>query len=243
PFGVDGGGKKGPAGVRGISLPAGFSLQHLEDRNRLRDVFDKHFREFDRSADLINGLDAFHQQALDILRSNKTKNAFDLSQEPQSLRDRYGRNPFGQGALTARRLVEAGVRFVTISLGGWDTHAQNFEALSKRLLPQLDQTLSALIKDLSDHGMLERTVVYCAGEFGRTPRINKGAGRDHWARSMAVVLAGGGFRKGYVHGATDAQGMAATTEPCTPDDVSATLFHCLGINPHRELITQTGRPI
>src|SRR5208282_5360243 len=126
--------------------------------------------------------------------------------------------------LAARKLVQAGVRFVTISLGGWDTHGQNFQALKTKLLPQVDQTLSALIEDLSEQGMLDKTIVYCAGEFGRTPKVNPRAGRDHWARSMAVVLAGGGFKRGYVHGTTDAQGMAPASEACTPDDVSATIF-------------------
>ncbi len=140
-------------------------------------------------------------------------------------------------------MVEAGVRFVTISLGGWDTHGQNFQALSKRLLPSLDQTLSALLHDLGDRGMLDKTIVYCAGEFGRTPKVNKNAGRDHWARSMAVVLAGGGFKAGYAHGTTDAQGMDAANDPCTPDDVASTIFHSLGIDPHLELTTAGGRPV
>ncbi len=247
PFGVEGlgNGKKGPGtlSVRGISLPTGFSLNQLEDRNTLLEGFDHGLEALDKSTDLVDGLDAFHKKALEILRSDKTKKAFDLAQEPQTLRERYGLTPFGQGALAARRLVEAGVRFVTISIGGWDTHGKNFEALSKRLLPQLDETLSALIQDLSDRGMLDRTAVYCAGEFGRTPKINKNAGRDHWARSMAVVLAGGGFRKGYVHGKTDTQGVAPVSDACTPDDLAATLFHCLGIDPHLELRTRTGRPV
>jgi uncharacterized protein (DUF1501 family) len=248
PFTVEGGaaGAKGDTGglrVRGIQLPNGFSLEELENREKLLQGFDSTFREVDRGADLVDGLDTFHKQALEILRSDKTKKAFNLGQEPQQLRDRYGANAFGQGALAARRLVEAGVRFVTISLGGWDTHNRNFEALSKRLLPQLDQTLSALIQDMGDRGLLEKTVVYCAGEFGRTPKINKNVGRDHWARSMAVVVAGGGFKQGYVHGATDAQGMAPATEPVTPDDLSSTLFHVLGLDPHQELMTATGRPI
>ena len=157
--------------------------------------------------------------------------------KPTALR-RSARAPFA-----ARRLVESGVRFVTLSLGGWDTHGKNFDALKTRLLPQLDQTLAALIGDLSDRGMLDDTIVYCAGEFGRTPKINKNDGRDHWARSMAVLLAGGGFKRGYVHGTTDAQGMAPATDPCTPDDVAATIFHNLGIDPHTELSTSTGRPI
>src|SRR5262249_59238215 len=113
----------------------------------------------------------------------------------------------------------------------------------KNLLPKLDTTLSALIRDLGDRGLLEHTTVYCAGEFGRTPKINKNNGRDHWARSMACVLAGGGFKAGYVHGTTDPQGMAPATEPCTPDDISATVFHALGIDPHLELHTPTGRPV
>jgi hypothetical protein len=229
--------------VRGITLPTGFTLEQLENRDRLLQQFDQGLAEFDRSADLIEGLDSFHQQALEILRSNRTRNAFNLAAERPQLRSRYGNNAFGLGALASRRLVEAGVRFVTVSLGGWDTHGQNFQALRTRLLPQLDQTLSALIEDLSDRGMLDSTIVYCAGEFGRTPRINPNAGRDHWARSMAVLLAGGGFRRGYAHGTTDSQGMAPSTEACTPDDVSSTIFHSLGLDPHQELQTPTGRPM
>ena len=246
PFGVEGsGGGKGAGALRarGVSLPTGFTLEELENRNALLEGFDKGLQALDKSTDLIDGLDTFHQQALEILRSDKTKKAFDLAQEPAALRARFGQTPFGQGTLAARRLVEAGVRFVTISLGGWDTHSRNFETLSKRLLPQLDQTLSALIEDLSERGLLDRTIVYCAGEFGRTPKINKNAGRDHWARSMAVMLAGGGFKRGYAHGATDAQGMAPASTACTPDDISATIFDCLGIDPHQELMTPTGRPV
>jgi hypothetical protein len=243
PFVVEGAAGNGNFRVRGITLPNGFTLNQLENRDRLMQQFDRGFRAADRNADLVEGLDAFHRQALEILRSDSTKNAFNLAREHQMLRQRYGLNPFGQGALAARRLIEAGVRFVTISLGGWDTHAGNFNALKTRLLPSVDQSLSALIEDLDKQGMLDKTIVYCAGEFGRTPKINKNAGRDHWARSMAVVLAGGGFKGGYAHGTTDAQGMAPASEPCTPDDVSATMFHCLGIDPKLELQTSTGRPI
>jgi hypothetical protein len=248
PFIVEGagGGGRGAAAnlrVRGITLPTGFTLEQLENRDRLLRGFDQGFEALDRNADLADGLDAFHRQALEILRSDRTRNAFNLGQESERLRQRYGTTPFARGTLAARRLIEAGVRFVTISLGGWDTHGQNFRALSTRLLPQLDQTLSALIEDLGERGLLERTVVYCAGEFGRTPRINRNSGRDHWARSMAVVLAGGGFRRGFAYGSTDAQGMAPSTEPCTPDDVAATVFHNLGLDPHQELMTPTGRPV
>jgi Protein of unknown function (DUF1501) len=241
--GCRGGAPAGSLQVRGITLPTGFTLEQLENRDRLLQQFDQGLAAIDRNADLVEGLDAFHQQALEILRSNSTRNAFDLNRESVQLRARYGNNPFGLGALAARRLVEAGVRFTTVSLGGWDTHGQNFNALRTRLLPQLDQTLSALIEDLDDRGMLDNTVVYCAGEFGRTPRINPNAGRDHWARSMAVLLAGGGFRRGYGHGTTDSQGMAPATDACTPDDIASTIFQCLGLDPHQELPTPIGRPI
>jgi uncharacterized protein (DUF1501 family) len=246
PFIVEGAAGKGNAGnlaVRSVQLPNGVTLQALEDRDQLFKDFEATFKAADKAADAADGFDAFHKQALEILRSDKTRKAFNLAAEPQATRDRYGPTPFGQGALAARRLVEAGVRFVTISLGGWDTHGENFKALSTRLLPQLDTVLSALIGDLADRGQLDKTIVYCAGEFGRTPKVNQKSGRDHWARSMAVVLAGGGFKRGYAHGTTDAQGMAPANDPCTPDDVSATLFHCLGIDPHTELQTSTGRPI
>jgi uncharacterized protein (DUF1501 family) len=246
PFIIDGaaGGKGGSSlRVRGITLPNGFTMKDLQDRDALRSEFENTFRKLDKSSDMADGFDAFHQQALDILRSEKTRDAFNLQKEPEALRERYGANGFGASALAARRLVEAGVRFVTLSTGGWDTHGQNFNALKSRLLPNVDTTLSALIQDLSDRGMLERTVVYCAGEFGRTPKINKNSGRDHWSRSMAVVLAGGGFKKGYAHGTTDAQGMAAANDPCSPDDVSATIFRQLGIDAHTELMTPSNRPM
>lgn len=229
--------------VRGITLPNGFTLTDLDKREKLLHTFDESFRELDKSSDLVSGLDTFHKQALDILRSDKTQKAFNLNDEPPKLRETYGAGNFGQGALAARRLVEAGVRFVTVGIGGWDTHQKTFESHKTKLMPQLDQTLSALIADLSDRGMLDETIVMCAGEFGRTPKINKNVGRDHWARSMACVVAGGGFKKGYAHGTTDASGMAPATEPVTPDDVSATIFKQLGVSSDTELQTPTGRPV
>ena len=248
PFMIEGngGGKGGGAftgRVRGITLPQNFSLEELDKREKLLEGFDKGLSDLDKSADIVDGLDTFHRQALEILRSDKTKNAFNLAKEAQALRDKYTNAPFGIGLLASRRLVEAGVRFVSISVGGWDTHGQNFKTLKERNLPALDQPLATLISDLDDRGLLDTTIVMVAGEFGRTPKVNKNAGRDHWARSMAVVLAGGGIKRGYVHGATDSQGMAPATIPCTPDDISATIFQCLGVDSHKELQTHTGRPV
>lgn len=242
PFEVEAGSGRDRPRIPGMSLPSDFSLDELADRDRLRNTFDAAFKALDQS-EVPASLDKFHQQALDILRSNKTREAFALNREPQRVRETYGRSPFGESALTARRLIEAGVRFVTIGLGGWDTHANNFQVLRGALLPQLDMVLAALIADLADKGLLERTLVYCAGEFNRTPRINGSAGRDHWSRSMAVLLAGGGICTGCVHGSTDTQGMAPADAPCAPDDVAATIFRTLGIAPNREVQTITGRPV
>jgi hypothetical protein len=246
PFVIEGSapnGKGGGFSVRGLTLKGTFTLEDLEKRDALLRKFDTGFEGLDRSNELVDGLDTFHQQALEILKSDKTRKALDLTTEKKETRDLYGNTPFGQGALAARRLVEAGVRFATVSFGGWDTHGQTFNAHKTRLAPTTDTVLSALIKDLDDRGLLDTTIVMCAGEFGRTPKINKNSGRDHWARSMACVLAGGGFKRGYVHGSTDASGMAPATEPVTPDDVASSIFHNLGVDPHLEVQTATGRPI
>lgn len=248
PFVIEGngaGGKGGAGGftVRGLTLKGTFALEELEKRDALLRKFDGGFAGLDRSNELVDGLDTFHQQALEILKSDKTRKALDLTGEKQPTRDLYGNTPFGQGALAARRLIEAGVRFATVSFGGWDTHSQTFNAHKTKLAPAVDTVLSALIQDLDQKGLLDSTIVMCAGEFGRTPKINKNAGRDHWARSMAAVLAGGGFKRGYVHGSTDVSGMAPNLDPCTPDDLASTIFHQLGIDPNTELQTPTGRPV
>jgi Protein of unknown function (DUF1501) len=248
PFLVEGNGNgKDPKAaafrLRGITLPNNVSLDDLEKKDKLLRSFDNGFRKLDQQNELVDGLDTFHKQALEILRSDKTKKAFDLASESQKVRDSYGTGPLAASGLAARRLVQAGVRFVTIGMGGWDTHQKTFEAHKTKLMPNLDTGLAALIADLDAQGMLDSTIVMCAGEFGRTPKVNKTAGRDHWARSMACVLAGGGFKKGYVHGSTDASGMAPDKDPCTPDDISATIFGQLGIPHTTELQTPTGRPI
>jgi hypothetical protein len=242
PFRVGGSPDRGRLQAEGIALPQGFTVHQLADCTRLRSAFDGRLRALD-AAEVPAGLDRFQQQALDILRSDRTRKAFDLDQEKSALRESYGQTPFGQSLLAARRLIEASARFVTAGLGGWDTHANTFNVLRTQLLPQLDRALGTLVADLHDRGLLDSTLVYCAGEFGRTPQINSQSGRDHWARSMAVFLAGGGIRTGYVHGSTDPRGGGPATEACSPADVAATIFHALGIEPTHEIRTPAGRPM
>jgi hypothetical protein len=242
PFEVEGQPGRGELQAHGVSLPPEFSLCDLDDRDALRDRFDRGLRALDAS-DLMASLDGFHRQALEVLRSDRVRSALDLTGERAATRDDYGRNPLGQALLAARRLIEAGARFVTIGSGGWDTHSGNFRSLRDRLLPPLDRALWALLRDLEARGLLAETIVVCAGEFGRTPRVNATAGRDHWSRSMAVLLAGGGFPGGGVYGATDPRGMAPSRDPCSPDDLAATIFQRLGIAPRHEVRSVSGRPI
>jgi hypothetical protein len=242
PFEVEGEPARGTLQAHGVSLPAGFSPGDLESREAVRRRFDRGLRAIE-STDVLAGLDRFHRQALELLQSDRIRTALDLAREPEMVRDDYGRSSLGQGLLAARRLIEAGARFVTLGVGGWDTHGDNFRALRDRLLPPLDKALAALIRDLSARGLLEETIVVCAGEFGRTPRVNSLAGRDHWARTMAVLLAGGGIPGGTVLGATDERGMAPARDACSPDDLAATIFQRLGFGPRHEVRAASGRPI
>jgi hypothetical protein len=195
----------------------------------------------------VRNLDAFHARAFDLITSPRARRTFDLSGEDQRVRNRYGRSPFGQGLLLARRLIEAGVRLVTVNWARddafWDTHADNFRKLKNDLLPHFDLGFSALLEDLHERGLLEETLVLCLGEFGRTPRINSQAGRDHWAACNTVVLAGGGVRGGQVHGASDRLGAYPATNPVSPEDLAATIYHALGIDPRTTLWDPEHRPI
>jgi uncharacterized protein (DUF1501 family) len=173
--------------------------------------------------------------------------AIDISREDEKSRDRYGRTTYGQSVLLARRLVEAGVRFVTVyysaGIGGWDTHKDNFKTLKASRLPQTDQAVSALIEDLESRGMLDETLVFWTGDFGRTPKINRDAGRDHWPQCYTTLLAGGGVRRGLVYGASDATGAYPKDNPVRPDDLSATIFTLLGVDPSSEMRDQLNRPL
>jgi hypothetical protein len=230
-------------------LPIGLSLGADVDRERflrrvnLRNRFDRSFDSVESDV-TVASLKQFQNEAKDILVSDAISNALDLSQEVHSVRERYGeRSPFGSNVLRARRLVEAGTRFVTVGLSGWDTHTNNFPELRNSLLPQLDAALSSLLRDLDERGLLDSTIVCCCGEFGRTPQVNGAAGRDHWSRAFSALVAGGGFASGLAFGETDANGQQPIANGCKPEDLCATLLHLLGISPSESIIAQSGRPI
>lgn len=229
--------------VRGITLQNGMTVEEVERREKLLSKLDTAFASFEKQDDLLQGLDRFSERAYRMITSNKAREAFDTSKESPTVAEPFGDTAFGQSCLLASRLVESGVRFVTVNSGGWDTHNQNFPRLKERNLPELDTGLSALLSALDSKGLLESTLVFVTGEFGRTPKINARAGRDHWPRAMFVLLAGGGIRGGQVIGASDEKGMGPAAEGITPDSIAASFYHALGIDAHKEYQTNTGRPV
>ncbi len=192
--------------------------------------------------DQIATYDEFHQRAANMILSSTAREAFAIEKEGDKVRDRYGRNTFGQSCLLARRLIESGVRFVTVNFGGWDHHAKIWEGLEKKL-PEFDRGFSALVDDTTSRGLLNETLIVCMGEFGRTPKINKDNGRDHWAPAASMLFAGGGVKVGRVIGATDKHGAYVTNRPIAPADVSYTVLSHLGIDPRRHIHTPDGRPV
>jgi hypothetical protein len=232
--------------VEELTLPIEVPLSRVSNRQALRAGLAAH-AQLNRSMAAVRGLDAYQQKALSLLTSSETQRAFDIQAEDPRLRDRYGRTPYGQSALLARRLVEAGVRFVTVyyspGIVGWDTHEANFKLLRQTLLPTTEQTLPTLIEDLDSRGLLDDTLVVWTGEFGRTPKINKNAGRDHWPQCYTLLMAGGGVKRGFVYGASDKTASYPKDNPCTPDDVAATMFYCMGIDPATELRNHVNQPV
>jgi len=229
--------------IRGLSLRNGVTLDDVERRQNMLARYDNAFGEFAREDKILAGMDQFGQKAYDMMRSNKARDAFDLSKESMGINELFGKDQFSQSCLLATRLIEAGVRFVTVNLGGWDTHQDNFGSLKNRLLPQLDAGLSGLFLALDQKGMLDSTTVFVTGEFGRTPRINQRGGRDHYPRAMFCVLAGGGLKSGQVVGESDAKGEGPKDKAITPDDVAATFYRTLGIDHRKEYHTPSGRPV
>jgi hypothetical protein len=194
----------------------------------------------------VRAVDSFSRKAFDLLASPASRDAFDLAKEPQAIRDLYGPTPFSQSCLMARRLVEAGVPLVTLNsvpYREWDTHGDNFKTLKNTLLPVADRGVAALLEDLDTRGLLDETLVVWMGEMGRTPLINKGAGRDHWSFCYSLIMAGGGIRPGLVHGSSDRTASYPALNPVSPSDIAATIFHCLGIAPESHVADQQGRPL
>jgi hypothetical protein len=215
------------------------TLQQLEDRRRLLRSLDRINREIDQSG-LMAGLDSFDQQAFNLILG-RAKDVFDLSKEDPRVRDRYGPG-LGQQLLLARRLCEAGVGFVTVTYGGWDHHGNIKQAL-ERQAPQLDHAVATFVEDIYARGLDRQILLVITGEFGRTPRINGSAGRDHWAPLSTLALSGGGLRMGQVVGESNAKAEVPKSTPITPQDLMATIFHVLGIDPHVQFRDPSGRPV
>ncbi|HEY4262626.1 MAG TPA: DUF1501 domain-containing protein [Schlesneria sp.] len=239
-----------------LSLPSGLTTQRLQDRRSIQQLVNSQTRMLDHSV-AARGLDAYYEKSLTMLNSSRVREAFNLSAEPQSVRDRYGRTTYGQSCLLARRLVESGVKFVNVyfanniggrtTTGGWDTHGfdntRMYPILGDYQLPITDQTLPTLILDLKERGLLDETLIVWMGEFGRTPKINDNISRDHWPQCYTVLLAGGGAKKGFVYGTSDKQAAYPDKDPVLLDDLAATVFALLGIDPHTEVRDKLNRPL
>lgn len=227
--------------VQDVAPVENVSPQSAQRRRSLLQTMDGLARHI-QGNDQIATYGEFQQRAAALLLSSEARSAFAMEREPAGLRDRYGRTTFGQSCLLARRLVERGVRFVTVNYGGWDHHSQIWNNLNRKL-PEFDQGFSTLILDMQERGLLANTLVVCMGEFGRTPLVNRDMGRDHWGPAASLVFAGAGVRGGLVLGQTDRQGAYVTRRPVAPADVAYTIYDCVGVDPHRWLMHPEGRPV
>ncbi|HEV2210955.1 MAG TPA: DUF1501 domain-containing protein [Verrucomicrobiae bacterium] len=226
--------------VRDLSLPAGVDATRFAERRQMREVVDAHFSSLEKS-DALAGMDSFYSRAYAMLSSDKARAAFDLKQEPDKLRESYGHNAAGQRMLLARRLVEAGARFVSLTYGGWDHHDNIQHGVSSQL-PTFDQAFAALVRDLDSRGMLDSTLVLVTTEFGRTPKVNGTGGRDHYPKVFSIVMAGGGIKQGLIHGTTDVTGTEVDSDPLTVPDYAATIYRLLGIDWEKTLMAGA-RPV
>jgi Protein of unknown function (DUF1501) len=229
--------------VRDVTLPHEIGAGRNARRQSALRAINRFEDQVERQSKNVVSLDAFYERAYRLMTSAAAKQAFDIAREPEAMRLDYGMTSLGQCCLLARRLVEAGCRFVSIENGHWDTHRKNSWSLKELLVPSFDRALPALLNDLSQRGLLDSTLVVVTTEFGRTPRINQLAGRDHWPNAFSIVMAGAGIKPGHVVGATDKQGGYVSERPITPEDMGATILHVLGINPETILQTPLGRPV
>ncbi len=227
--------------VRDLSLPGGVDDARFASRRKVLDAVNDHFRSKEQ-ADALDAVDTFYQRAYSMISSEKAREAFDINKEDNAVRDEYGRNAAGARLLLARRLVEAGVRFVTTIYGSWDLH-DGIEAGTRNQVPAFDQAFATLIRDLDRRGLLDSTLVCVASEFGRTPKINNTAGRDHWPKVFSIVMAGGGIKRGIVYGSSDSIASEPVDHPLTVADWATTLYHCMGIVAEKELMAPGDRPI
>ena len=227
--------------VRDLELPGGVDTARFEKRRKLLDVVNQHFREKEKS-DSLDSLDTFYNRAYSLISSQKAREAFDIEKEDPKLRDAYGRNQAGARMLLARRLVEAGVRFVTLTYGGWDHH-DNIDRNMRRQVPALDQALATLVNDLEQRGLLDSTLICMCSEFGRTPKINQTSGRDHWPKVFSSILAGGGVTRGQIYGSSNETASEPEDNPLTVEDWATTIYKCIGITADKELMAPGARPI
>ena len=241
PFGLGSDPAQGSFSVRDLGLPKDISLDRFDRRKSILNTVDDHFRKLEKS-DKLNAMDQFYTDAYQLISSKEAREAFDLNKEDDKLRDRYGRNAAGQRILMARRLVESGVRFVSLTYGGWDNHSNIKNAFEKQA-PDLDKAYATLISDLDDRGLLDETLVMISSEFGRTPKINQNNGRDHWPRVFSVVLAGGGIKRGSIYGSSDAFAAMPEENPLSVEDLATTIYNQLGIVADKELMAPGDRPI
>ena len=233
-----------PFEMRGLSLGSNLTVDRIRNRSALLSDLDTLTRDVESSNEVVQGLDRFGQQAMAMILSPRAREAFDVSREPEAIRQLFANDDFSQSCLLAMRLIESGIRFVTVTHGGWDTHLDNFQNLRNRLLPPFDAGITALVEAMRQKGLLQRNLVVATGEFGRTPSINRNGGRDHWPRTMWTLMTGGGVQTGQLIGGTDRNGHGPDDDTdMKPDDLAASILHTLNIDHRHEYHTRNGRPV
>lgn len=241
PFGLGADPARGNFKVRDLNTPKDVSEERFNRRKSMLETVDYHFKNMEKS-DALDSMDAFYQHAYKLISSRKAREAFDLSKEPEKLKEMYGKTQAGQRMLLARRLAEAGVRFISLTAGGWDHH-DNIRTGIQSQLPPVDKAVAALLKDLEQRGMLDDTLVLLTSEFGRTPKINKTNGRDHWPRVFSIMMAGGGVKKGMIYGKSNALAAEPEEDAVSVQDFAKTVYNQLGIVGDKELMAPGGRPM